>query len=269
MIQISKHVYLVGSEQFGLSHPLDCNCYLVDGGSALALIDAGVGLGVDEILSNIATAGFDPATLTHIVITHSHMGHWGGAVGLREKTGAQVFAPSTAAWRMSDTANEPGIQNNIQYKRYPPGFVPRPCPPDVTFDDGDRLSIGKVELKMVLTQGHTKDSTCISFEDEGKRGLFTGDVVFYSGKIGLLNLEGCALDDYRRDIHKLESLQIDMLLPGHGVFVLKNGQKHIKRAIFKLSDIVLPDSYFEENEFAWDREYLRFMTEPEQTVTPK
>ena len=120
---------------------------------------------------------------------------------------------------------------------------------------------------MILTQGHTQDSTCILFEDGGRRGLFTGDVVFYSGKIGLLNLEGCSLEEYRRDIHKLANLEIDMLLPGHGVFVLKNGQKHIKRAIFKLNDFVLPPSYFEDNEFAWDREYLRMMTEPEPTLT--
>src|SRR5262245_7620196 len=135
-MQIGERLYLVGSEQFGLSHPLDCNCYLVNGGSALALIDAGVGLGVDDILANIKNAGFDPSALTHIVITHSHMGHWGGAVGLREHTAAKVYAPSKAARRMADTANEPGIQKNIQFKRYPSGFVPRPCPPDATFEDG-------------------------------------------------------------------------------------------------------------------------------------
>lgn len=266
-MQIGEHLYLVGSEQFGLSHPLDCNCYLVDCGSALALIDAGVGLGVDDILLNITRAGFDPSRLTHILVTHSHMGHWGGANGLRAQTGARVYAPAAAAWRMADTANEPGIQNNLQFKRYPPGFVPRPCQPDETFEDGDRVQIGNLEFRMVLTQGHTRDSTCIFFEDNGKRGLFSGDVVFYSGKIGLLNLEGCSLEDYRRDIHKLADLQVDMLLPGHSVFMLKNGQKHIRRAIFRLSDLMLPESYFEQNEFAWDREYLRLMTEPEQTTT--
>ena len=36
-MRIGEHLYLVGSEQFGLSHPLDSNCYLIDGGSALAL----------------------------------------------------------------------------------------------------------------------------------------------------------------------------------------------------------------------------------------
>ena len=53
-MQISPHIHLVGSEQFGLSHPLDCNCYLIDGGSELALVDAGLGLGNGDILANIA-----------------------------------------------------------------------------------------------------------------------------------------------------------------------------------------------------------------------
>jgi glyoxylase-like metal-dependent hydrolase (beta-lactamase superfamily II) len=97
--------------------------------------------------------------------------------------------------------------------------------------------------------------------DGSKRALFTGDVVFYGGKLGLLNLEGFSLDDYRRDIHKLANLDVDMLLPGHGVFTVRRGQNHIKRAIYKLSDFVMPETFFETNEFMWDRDYLRLMSE--------
>jgi glyoxylase-like metal-dependent hydrolase (beta-lactamase superfamily II) len=254
-MQLSKRIFLVGSEQFALSHPMDCNCYLIDGGSALALIDTGVGLGVEDILANIAASGFRPEALTDIVLTHSHFGHWGGARKLREYTGARVWAHTLSVPAMTDIAREPGIVNNLQFNRYPDGYTPQPCPPDATFGDGDRIRIGDVELRMVHTQGHTKDSTCILLEDNGQRALFTGDYVFYAGLIGLLNLEGCSFDDYRRDIHKLANLSIDMLFPGHGVFVLRQGQKHIQRAIFKLSDFVLPPTFFETNIFAWEREY--------------
>jgi glyoxylase-like metal-dependent hydrolase (beta-lactamase superfamily II) len=260
-VQISEHVFLVGSEQFGLSHPMDCNCYLIDGGNELGLIDAGVGLGVDDILANIASAGFDPKQLRYVIITHSHMGHWGGARELRARTGAKVLAPVAALPQMTDVMKEPGVRNNLKFNRYPAGFEPKPCPPDGTFGDGDHVKIGNVELRMIVVEGHTPDSTCMLFEDAGKRGLFTGDVVFYGGMIGLLNMEGCSMDSYRRDIGKLADLQVDMLLPGHSVFILRNGQKHIKRAIFKLADFVMPDTFFETNEFSWDRDYLRLMTE--------
>ena len=119
-MQISEHIYLVGSEQFGLSHPLDCSCYLIDGGSALALIDAGLGLGVDDIVANIAAAGFDPQALTHILITHAHAGHWGGALELRRRLGAQIWVHELGAPAMVNTADDPGIQLNIKFNRYPP-----------------------------------------------------------------------------------------------------------------------------------------------------
>src|SRR5260370_4174022 len=83
-MKIITRVPLAGGEQFGLSHPLDCNCYLLDGGSALAIVDTGLGLGADEIIDNMVADGFDPARLTHILLTHSHPCHWGGGNRFRE-----------------------------------------------------------------------------------------------------------------------------------------------------------------------------------------
>jgi glyoxylase-like metal-dependent hydrolase (beta-lactamase superfamily II) len=87
--------------------------------------------------------------------------------------------------------------------------------------------------------------------------LFTGDVVFYGGAIGLINADGSSLADYRRDLPKLSELKVDMLFPGHSVFVLRNGQKHIDRALKKLTDFVLPESFFESNEFMWQSDYRK------------
>jgi hydroxyacylglutathione hydrolase len=260
-MQISERVYLVGSEQFGLSHPLDCNCYLIDGGSELALIDTGLGMGVEQIIANIGDEGFDPQRLAHVLITHAHPGHCGGSAALRERTGAKVWATALGVDAITNLPEDRGVRLNFQFGRYPTDFQPRSCVPDGTIDDGDRITVGEVELSAILVQGHTKDSTCFVLDDGGKRTLFTGDVVFYAGKLGLLNLEGFSFDDYRRDILKLADLNVDTLLPGHGVFVVRGGQKHINRAIFKLSDFVMPETFFEVNEFVWTKDYLRVMTE--------
>jgi glyoxylase-like metal-dependent hydrolase (beta-lactamase superfamily II) len=114
-------------------------------------------------------------------------------------------------------------------------------------------------LKMISVQGHTRDSTCFLWEEGGRRALFTGDVVFYSGAIGLINADGSSLEDYRRDLPKLAALGVDMFFPGHSVFVLRNGQKHIDRALKKLQDFVLPESFFETNEFMWQTDYASSM----------
>lgn len=258
-MQIGKHVYLVGSDEFGLSYPIDCSCYLIDGGSELALVDTGLGPGVSDIATNIKEAGFRLEALRHILITHAHIGHFGGADELRALTGAKVWAPALGASAMEQVRNDPSIRLNFKFGRYPSSFDPRPCRVDAVFDDGDRITVGAIEIDVIRTQGHTKDSTCFLFHDGDKRVLCTGDTVFYAGKIGLINLEGCSMSDYRRDIQKLADLQVDVLLPGHGVFVLRGGQKHIRRAIRKLSDFVLPETFFEVNEFTWEKDYLETM----------
>jgi len=260
-VKINDHLYLVGSEQFAISHPLDCNCYLLDGRSALALIDTGTGMGATQIIANLKHHGFEPKRLTHIIITHAHLGHWGASAELRKRTGAKVWAPRARARLMLHPEEDCTITQNFKFGRYPKGFKPQPCKPDKLFGDDNLITIGELQVRTILTRGHTKDSTCFYYERKGKRGLFTGDVVFYGGKVGFVNAEGCDLSDYRTDIKKLAKLRVDFLLPGHSVFVLSSGQKHIDRAIQKLSDFVMPETFFETNEFVWERDYLAAMRE--------
>jgi hydroxyacylglutathione hydrolase len=259
-MEISRNLYLVGSEQFGLSHVLDCNCYLINYGPGLVLIDTGIGLGADEILANIESHGFERRKLTHIVLTHTHLGHWGGAPRIREATGAEIWAPREGHYWMEHVDEDRTIQQNLDFGRWPKQLSPRPCTADVCFSDGDTLPLGEGSIRLISVQGHTRDSTCILWEVEGRRALFTGDVVFYAGLLGLINADGSSLEDYRRDLPKLAELQIDMLLPGHSVFVLRNGQKHINRALTKLKDFVLPESFFETNEFMWQSDYQSSLT---------
>ena len=254
-MQIDERIYLVGAEQFGLSHLLDCNCYLIDAPDALILVDAGTGLGVADILDNIHRDGFQAADLSHILVTHAHLGHWGGAAEIREKTGAQIWAPADGQFLMEHIEEDRTIWQNFEFGRYPDELKPEACTPDHTFGDGERLPLGGAEIETIAVQGHTKDSTCFLWETEGKRVLFSGDVVFYAGMLGINNAPGASLEDYRRDMPKLADQRIDLLLPGHSVFILRNGQKHIDRAIRKLSDFVLPDTFFESNEFMWEKDY--------------
>jgi len=120
-MKVSDQIYLVGSEQFALSHPLDCNCYLIDGGNALGLIDTSLGLGVDDILKNVADDGFDPGKISHVIMTHAHVGHWGGGSSVRSRTGAEVWAPPRHQNYMINPDEEPGIRLNKKFNRSPPG----------------------------------------------------------------------------------------------------------------------------------------------------
>ncbi len=51
--------------------------------------------------------------------------------------------------------------------------------PQQTFDDGDTISFGKINLKAINTPGHSPDSICIMLEHNGKdHAVFTGDTLF-------------------------------------------------------------------------------------------
>ena len=254
-MQITDHLHLVGSEQFAISHLLDCNCYLIDGGDALVLVDTGTGLGTDDILENIGRAGFDAKNLTHILLTHAHLGHWGGAPALRNFTGAEVWAPADGSYWMEHLDEDITIWQNFKFGRYPDDLHPQACSPDHTFSDGDQIQLGKLQLQAIGVKGHTKDSTVFAWEMDGQRMMLTGDVVFYAGTLGITNAPGASLEDYRNDMPKLANLGIDVLLPGHSVFILRNGQKHIDRALHALADFVLPNTFFEGNEFMWAKDY--------------
>lgn len=56
-------IYAVGGGRmgFGISGPLDCHVYLLDGGSELALVDPGLGIdhAFDLVLENIRHDGIE------------------------------------------------------------------------------------------------------------------------------------------------------------------------------------------------------------------
>src|SRR5690554_5399011 len=109
-MKLTKDVYLVGSGQMGIhmTDAYDCHVYLIDGQEELALIDAGAGMGVDDILKNIEDHGFNLSKLKYLILTHAHADHAGGAKRIREKTGVEVIAhPITADYL--ERGDEEGI----------------------------------------------------------------------------------------------------------------------------------------------------------------
>src|SRR5688500_1663917 len=66
--------------------------YLVQKDADCVLIDAGSGTDSshENLLSGLQQKGIQPSDLTHILLTHAHIDHFGGLVKLRPRTAAKI-----------------------------------------------------------------------------------------------------------------------------------------------------------------------------------
>ena len=106
-------------------------------------------------------AALDGETVSHIVITHTHMDHSPAAPALQVATGATITG--CAPLVLSDDG-----------PRADAGFD-RTYAPDSVMHDGDSVSGPGWTLTALATPGHTSNHLCFAFPEE--RALFSGDHV--------------------------------------------------------------------------------------------
>jgi glyoxylase-like metal-dependent hydrolase (beta-lactamase superfamily II) len=243
-MQLTEHVYLVGSGALGfdMTDPFDCHVYLIDGGTELALVDTGAGMGHAEILANITAHGFRLDRLRTVLLTHAHADHSGGAAALHEELGALVAASPRAADYVKrgdeaaislPAAREAGI--------YPDAYRFAACPVERELREGDEVLVGKRRLTVLETPGHSADH--ISFLMDGEQQvLFAGDAIFHGGKLLLQYIPDCSIWEYGQTVEKLFHLRVDVLLPGHLSISLHGAARHIAAARARLATLAVPHS---------------------------
>jgi len=227
-MKLMKDVHLVGGGGFGYSHPNDCNVYLIDGGSDAVLLDTGCGLGVKEILQNIAMSGVDPSRITYTVISHCHFDHIGGNSEIKKATGCRIAAHESERDLIERLDSRMVLTEMAPSKLEAAGV-------DVALKDRDLLSVGRHRLRVLHTPGHTSGSICVFLEIDGKKVLFSGDSVMSQGRLGWINGPGFDLEAYKRSLFRIVELKADSLLPGHGTFVLSGAHEHVKLYSDKLN----------------------------------
>lgn len=245
-MKILEHIYLVASGQGGFdwTDPADSNVYLLDGGDELALVDAGTGDSAPQIAANIEAHGFSPRHVRHVLLTHLHADHAGGAARLRELTTADVVAHH-AARHVLENADEAEI--DLTKARacgfYRADYVFRACPLGRALHDGDTFAVGSLRVRVRLLPGHSRFDTYYFVEDgAGHVSLFSGDGIFYDGKISMLNTHDFDLRGLARCVEELSREKVDSLMPGHLQPALCNGGRHIEKAFRTFSNLMVPPS---------------------------
>ncbi len=92
-------------------------------------------------------------------------------------------------------------------------YVPSP-PPDIALTEETTLTLGKFQIHVIHTPGHTPGSICLYVPEEA--ALFTGDTLF-ADSVGRTDLPGGDAHRLTESLRALASLPEEtMLYPGHG-----------------------------------------------------
>ncbi len=177
------------------------NCYILldEISKEAVVIDPGE---FNKELTNILSD--ENAIVKYILLTHGHYDHILGVYELKKYTGAQVGIHKNDADCLEDEslshANQIQAKQNIVHA-------------DFEFEDGASLWIGKIEIEVIFTPGHTLGGVCFVCENEQK--IFTGDTLFYH-TIGRTDLQGGNMTDMQNSLLKISSIKGGYLVfPGH------------------------------------------------------
>lgn len=241
-IQISTHIYMVGSGEIGLSEEHDAHVYLVDAGTSCFLVDAGTGIDSRRLFENISSRISLEKPVSHLLITHCHADHAGGVSDLCQELNLQVGAGAETAQRISSGDDRPLALDVARREGvYPANYHFQTAKVDEVYTDGYTAELGRCRVTTFLTPGHSSDSVCYLVQLEEGAALFCGDTLFTNGQLPLLNTFDSDLAAYRRSLSRLNHLSFNMLFPGHGLFLVSGAHKLVETIQNKLEgSIFLP-----------------------------
>ena len=246
-MQISSRVYLIASGHAGcsLTHPNDCNAYAVRCGSRYFLIDAGVGVRTELLRDGLKQDGICVEAIEALLLTHGHLDHSGGAYSLHQSSGMPVFASVETA-RALETGDEEAISLALAKRSgvYESSFQFLACPVSRKLNGGENWTAGDCQITALRTPGHARDMlTYIVDSPEGVLA-FPGDTVFHDGKVLLSGTWDCDPAACDTSLRALAALNIDGLYPGHGIWTVHEGKRHLRTSMGFLDRLLLPPNLF-------------------------
>jgi glyoxylase-like metal-dependent hydrolase (beta-lactamase superfamily II) len=153
--------------------------YLIADGDALALVETGPGSTLPTLRAAIAEAGFAPAALTHVVVTHIHLDHAGAAGALlREAPRARLYVHPLGAAHLVDPSRLIASATRIYGDAMDTlwgAFEPVPADRVTTLADGDVIALSR-DRRLVAwhTPGHAVHH--VALHDPALDDVYTGDV---------------------------------------------------------------------------------------------
>jgi len=180
---------------------LSTNCYI------LGCPETNVGAVIDpgaEGEDIVATAQKLGLKIKYIINTHGHIDHIAANAKVKEATGAQLLIHSQDKEMLSDrTLSLASFLGNKVDLLLADGLL----------EDGELIQVGKLELKVLHTPGHTLGGICLQTGEK----IFTGDTLF-AGSIGRTDFPGGEIATLISSIKAKLLVYPDQtaIYPGHG-----------------------------------------------------
>jgi glyoxylase-like metal-dependent hydrolase (beta-lactamase superfamily II) len=152
--------------------------YVVRGDRSAAVVETASSLCTPRILEALAAAGVAREDVSHVVVTHVHLDHAGGAGALvRALPRAKLVVHPRGARHLVDpaklVAGTMEVYGEAAFRRLYGEVVPVPADRVVEAPDGFELDLGGRPLRALDAPGHARHHFVL--HDPASRGFFTGD----------------------------------------------------------------------------------------------
>jgi len=155
------------------------SAYLVEADEP-TLVETGPTTSVPAVLSGLSALGIGAADLAHIIVTHIHLDHAGGAGALAPHfPRATVWVHERGAPHLADPGKLVASAAQIYgEKALQALFGPvEPIPQERlrSLSDGDTVSLGNRAIEAIYTPGHASHHVCLL--DDATQSMFVGDAL--------------------------------------------------------------------------------------------
>lgn len=181
------------------------------GESEVAVIDPGP---ADQAHMAAIEEAVEGQTVSHIIVTHSHVDHSPAAAILSAKTGAPVYGFGPAGAARSELMNTLASEGNLGgAEGIDPDFKP-----DILVSDGDAIRGQEWTLSAIHTPGHLSNHLCFAWD--GNDSLFSGDHVMGWASTLVSPPDG-DLTAFMASLKKLQDRREHTYYAGHGAPLLE------------------------------------------------
>ncbi len=175
---MQSQVHVLDTRQLG--RPGIIAATVLETSDGLALFDTGPELTFDNIAAELARAGFTPADVRHVFLSHIHFDHAGAAWRFAEttsaaRTGATVYVHPRGAPHLIDPTRLVDSATRIfgaDMQKLWGRIAPVPQENVRVLQDGDVVRIGSVEIRTIETPGHASHHHVYQWDES----VFGGDV---------------------------------------------------------------------------------------------